>query len=159
MTDAAGTRVRTEALAIMVCLAQCRPEAERVVTEPELFARMPECMGWLGSTVHQTGIRAVLRPERFTRDPSGAPAIAVQARENVAAANADLAQRLPIGGDALGERFTILDAYLLVFHRWGNRIGLDLPARASRFAGLIGRVRARPAVQRIIAREGIEIDP
>ena len=71
ITDGAGTRVLTEALAIMVYLAQRHPEPALLPTDPEAFACTLEWMSWLGSTLHQTGIRTVLRPERFTADAAG----------------------------------------------------------------------------------------
>lgn len=156
--DDKGERVLTEAMAIMVFLGQRYPEAKLLPSDPEVFARMLEFMSWLGSTMHQTGIRTVLRPDRFTKDAAGAPGIAAQGRELVEAGYADLESRLPETGYALGEQFTALDAYLLVFYRWGNRIGLELRTRCPRYAALMDRVRARPAVQRAVAHEGIEID-
>jgi glutathione S-transferase len=155
--DDQGTRTITEAMAIMIYLAQRYPESGLLETAPESFARTLEWMSWLGSTLHQTGIRAVLRPERFTADSAGAPAIAARGHETVAVGYADLEQRLPREGYALGGQFTILDAYLLVFYRWGNRIGLDMRERFPRYSTLMDQVRARPAVQRVVAREGIDL--
>lgn len=152
-------RILTEALAILVFLAQRHPEPRLLDPDPEQFARLLEWMGWLGSTVHQTGIRAILRPERFTADPAGAAAIESRAREFVASAYDDLESRLPDRGYALGDSYTILDAYLLVFYRWGNKVGLDLRTRCPRFARIMDLVRARPAVLRVIAREGIDVGP
>ena len=51
----------------------------------------------------------------------------------------------------------MLDAYLLVFYRWGNKVGLAMRERFPRYAAVIELVRARPAVQRVIAREGIDL--
>jgi glutathione S-transferase len=157
IVDGQNTRTMTEALAIMIYLAQRHPEAELLETAPESFAHTLEWMSWLGSTLHQTGIRTVLRPERFTTDAEGAPAIAARGLENVASAYADLEQRLPLHGYALGGRFTVLDAYLLVFYRWGNKVGLHMRERFPRYTALMDHVRVRPAVQRVIAREGIDL--
>ena len=47
-----------------------------------------------------------------------------------------------------------MDAYLLVFYRWGNRNGFpvkDLPD----YSALVGRVLARRAVKKVMADEGI----
>jgi len=155
--DALGTRILTEAMAIMIYLAQRHPEAQLVETAPESFARTLEWMRWLSSTLHQTGIRTVLRPDRFTTNSESAPAIAAQGLANVTSAFADLEQRLPRDGYALGSRFSVLDAYLLVFFRWGNKVGLSMRERFPVFTSLIDRVRERPAVCRAIAREGIDL--
>lgn len=158
IADERGDRVLTEATAIMVYLAQRHPEARLVPTEPEAFARLLEFMGWLGSAMHQTGVRTVFRPDRFTKDAAGAAGIAAQGREFVEAGYADIEARVPDRGFSLGEQFTVLDAYLLVFYRWGNRVGIDMRTRHPRYAALMDRVRARPAVDRAVSREGIEID-
>lgn len=155
--DGQGTRTLTEAMGIMIYLAQRHPEAQLLDTAPESFARTLEWMSWLGSTLHQTGIRTVLRPERFTTEGADASGIAARGLENVAIAYADLEQRLPRDAYALGSRFTILDAYLLVFYRWGNKIGLNMRERFPRYTSLADHVRARPAVQQVIEREGIDL--
>ena len=157
--DERGERILTEAAAIMIYLAQRHAEPKLLPDDPEQFARLLEWTGWLGSTMHQAGVRTVLRPDRFTTDAAGAPAIGARGREAVAAGFADLEGRLPDAGYALGEQFTILDPYLLVFYRWGIRIfGASMRERPPRYAALMDRVRARPTVQRIVAREGIEIE-
>ena len=55
---------------------------------------------------------------------------------------------------AVGERFSVVDAYLLVFYRWGNRIGYPMKD-LEHYQALAGRVLARPAVKRVLADEGI----
>lgn len=157
ITDEHGTRMLTEALAIMVYLAQRHPAPALLPSAPEDFARGLEWLSWLGSTLHQTGIRTVLRPERFTVDAAGAAGIAARGREAIAAAYEDLEQRMPQQGYVLGGGFTIVDAYLLVFYRWGNKVGLAMRELCPRFSAVIAQVRARPAVQRVIAREGIDL--
>jgi glutathione S-transferase len=57
----------------------------------------------------------------------------------------------------LFERFSVVDAYVLVFRRWGARIGHDMHLYPHVLAHA-ERVAARPAAQRAIAREGIRID-
>ncbi len=157
ISDERDTRILTEAMAIMVYLARRHPELQLLASDPEQCARTLEWMGWLGSTLHQTGIRTVLRPERFTKDAGGVAGISAQGQEAVASGYADLEQRMPHHGYALGNRFTVLDAYLLVFYRWGGNIGLDMRVSYPRFAAVMDLVRSRPAVQRVVAREGISL--
>lgn len=156
--DEKGDRVLTEAMAIMVYLAQRYPEARLLPSEPEAFVRALELMGWLGSTLHQTGIRTILRPDRFTKDPAGAEGIAAQGRELVETCLTDIEARIPAQGFFFGEQFTAVDAYLLVFYRWGNRTGFEMRTRFPKYAAMMDRVRARPAVQRAVEQEGIQID-
>ncbi len=156
--DDGGTWVLTEVVAILVFLARQHPAAGLLDEHPRRFARLLEWLTWLASTVHQTGVRAILRPERFTEAESGTAPIVARARAVVGAALDDIEHRLPAGGYALGAGFSLLDAYLLVFYRWGNRTGFDMPGRCPKFTAVMDLVRARPAVQRVLAREGIAID-
>lgn len=156
--DERGERVLTEAMAIMVFLAQRHPLPALLPAEPEAFVRALEWMSWLGSVMHQAGVRTVFRPERFTTQAAGAEAIAAQGRETVRAGYADIETRLAGRSWALGEGFSAVDAYLLVFYRWGNRCGLSMRSEFPEYARVMDTVRARAAVARVVEREGIQID-
>lgn len=158
IADAQGERVLTEAMAIMIFLARRHPEAALLPEELESFARAIEWMSWLGSVMHQAGVRTVFRPERFTTDAGGAPAIAEQGRASIRAGYADIDARLRGKAFALDGSFSAVDAYLLVFYRWGNRCGLAMRSECPEYARVMDAVRARPAVQRVVDREGIQID-
>lgn len=152
-------QVLTEAMAIMVWVSMRHPQIGLLpAPRTEAFVRALEWMNWLGSTMHQAGVRTVFRPERFTTDPAGAPAIAEQGRETIRAGYADIEQRLTGRRWALGENFGAIDAYLLVFYRWGNRCGLAMREQFPNYARIMDEVRARHAVRRVVEREGIQID-
>lgn len=156
--EAGDRKILTESVAIMVFLAQRHAQAGLLPQEPEPLARALEWMCWLGSNMHQAGVRTVFRPERFTTDAGGAPGIAEQGRLSITAGYQDIEERLTGRVHALGERFSVVDAQLLVFYRWGNRCGLDMRRNYPEYTRLMDAVRARPAVQRVVAREGIQID-
>lgn len=156
--DEEGERILTEAMAIMVYLARRHPEAAILPTDPEAFVRALEWMSWLASIMHQAGVRTVFRPERFTTDPAGAEAIAAQGRVSIRVGYEDIEQRLSGKTWAMGERFSAVDAYLLVFYRWGNRCGLNMRQDFPEYARIMDAVRARPAVGRVVEREGVQID-
>ena len=152
-------QVLTEAMAIMVWVSMRHPQIGLLpAPRTEAFVRALEWMNWLGSTMHQAGVRTVFRPERFTTDPAGAPAIAEQGRETIRAGYADIEQRLTGRRWALGENFGAIDEYLLVFYRWGNRCGLAMREQFPNYARIMDEVRARHAVRRVVEREGIQID-
>jgi glutathione S-transferase len=157
-SDAGGAKVLTESIAILVFLAQRHREAQLLPDHPEMLARALEWMCWLGANMHQAGVRTVFRPERFTVDALAAPGIAAQGRISIRAGYEDVERRLHGRGGALGDRFSVVDAQLLVFYRWGNRCGLDMRRDFPEYTCLMDAVRARPAVQRVVAREGIQID-
>ncbi|WP_420466565.1 glutathione S-transferase family protein [Panacagrimonas sp.] len=156
--DEHGQRILTEALAIMVYLTRRHPQPSLLPTEPEGHARALEWMSWLASIMHQGGVRTVFRPERFTTDPAGAPAIAEQGRINLRPGYDDIEARLSGRTWALGDAFSAIDAYLLVFYRWGNRCGLRMRETCPEYSRVMDAVRARPAVQRVVAREGIHFE-
>lgn len=152
-------QVLTELSAILIYLAQTYPAAGLLPLDDTLpFVRMVEWMSWLGSSMHAGGVRTVLRPDRFISDPAAAEAVKTRGTENVRIGFADIESRLHGRTWALGEHYSMVDAYLLVFFRWGNRIGLPMRTDYPHYTRIMDAVRARPAVQRAIAHEGIQIE-
>jgi len=58
---------------------------------------------------------------------------------------------------AIGTSYSVVDGYLLVFYRWGNRNQFDVKSLAN-YSALMQRVLARPAVKKVMADEGIALD-
>lgn len=158
--DEQGERVLTESMAIAVYLARRHPSAGLLPDDPEQFVRALEWMSWLATTMHQAGVRTVFRPERFTTstDPAAIAGIADAGRAAIRIGYADIEGRLAGKAWAMGERFSAVDAFLLVHYRWGNRCGVDMRADYPVYAAMMDRARARPAVATVVAREGIQID-
>ena len=152
------TRYLTESVAILLFLARKHAEAGFLPDSVEQQARALEWLCWLGSTMHQTGFRMILRPQNFSADEGAAPGIKATARELVQNGYGDINTRLAGQEWALGSRYSIVDMALLVHYRWGNRAKFSMREDYPHFAALTDRVRQRPAVARVIAREGIEID-
>lgn len=61
--------------------------------------------------------------------------------------------RLPDSGFVLGQRYSLVDAYLSVFFLWARRFELSVES-LPRYARLAAAVLARPAVQRALEQEG-----
>lgn len=158
ISDEHGERVLTEAMAIMVYLARRFPGRQLLPMDGEDFERALEWMGWLGSTVHQTGTRAMIRPSGFVDDEGCQEKIRTAARERVRSYYQDIEQRLSGREWAVGDRFSVVDGYLLVFYRWGNKVGMDVRQDFPNYTGIMDRVRQRPAVRRVIERESIDLD-
>jgi glutathione S-transferase len=53
--------------------------------------------------------------------------------------------------------YSIVDPYLLVFYRWGQLLGFDLPRRCPAWTRLTYALLDRPAVDRALQREGVAI--
>ena len=52
----------------------------------------------------------------------------------------------------LGDQFTMVDCYALVFYGWGKRIGLPV-SELKNYTAWKDRMLARPAVRRVLERE------
>lgn len=147
-----GVRI-AENVAVLTAIAGLFPQARLLpLGDPIQLARAYELLAWFASGVH-VAFAQIGRPERYTRDESAWPALKAGGRENMLAAYAELDARLEDGRPwLLGDDFSLADPYALVFHRWAERIGVDT-ADYPAFDRHAARVRARPAVQRALARE------
>jgi glutathione S-transferase len=110
-------------------------------------ARVNEMLNFVGTELH------VAFGPLF--DPAASDAAKVEARRIVAAKFAWLEDRLSDGRAHLtGDDFTIADAYGFVVVNWANLTGIALD-RWPHLVGFMGRVAARPAVQRVLKAEGL----
>lgn len=145
----------TEAGAILVYLARAYPAAALLPADPAGEARCLEWLSWLSASLHGGGFGPFWRPQRFVADAALHPRVQEQGRRNIDDAFDHIEQILADGRDwAVPEQYTVADAYLFVFWRWGRECGFDMDTRRPRFARLMGKVAARPATQRALAREG-----
>ena len=117
------------------------------------FARVMEISSFLSSSLH-IAYAQLWRSERFTSDPALGVPLSLAAKPNIERHNAVIEAWLPTDGWIVGDHFTAADAYLLPFYRWGRRIGVDLSALPN-WTAHTRRVIERPAVQRVLAREGL----
>lgn len=155
------TKLLTELPAILVYLARQRPEANLLpIASAVEEARAHEWLEWLSGWVHGVGYGGIWRPERFcAQDTSAHEAISANGRRVVEEAYATIERTLGDGREwALPSGYTIVDPFLLVLYRWGNRIGLGMRANYAAWTALAERTLERPAVQRVLAREGISIE-
>ena len=151
---ATGHGVVTENIAILNLIADLFGKDGSVPRDdPYAAARCNELLGWFASTVH-ISFAQIWRAARFTRDENIHPAIVGGGRENIESQFAEI-EALSGEGWLAGGRFTAADAYALTFFRWGRRIGMDMAA-FPRWAAHLERLLDRPAVQRVLEREGLK---
>ncbi len=150
--------VLTEVQAILLYLARSYPAAALLPTTVAAEARCLEWTSWLSSNVHAMSYGQIWRPMRFVADEKDFPAVIAQGQRNVREQYAYIEQLLADGRDwAVPGGYSLVDAYLLVFYHWGQRIELDMSASYPAWAALMQRVMARPAVRKVLATEAIEI--
>ncbi len=150
-------RVITEAPAILVYLGLAHPGAKLLNPEGDDLFRSIEWFNWLSGTVHAVAVRMIWRPDYFCDQSQGFPAIIDKGREHLDAAFSLVEGRLQDEAWAVGGAYSIVDPYLLVFYRWGNRMGIDMPGRYPSWTEHARRLEQRPAVQRCLEREGISL--
>jgi glutathione S-transferase len=119
--------------------------------DPYETARCNELICWFASSVH-IAFAQVWRGSRFTDDEALWPAIETGGRAALAKQFAEI-ESLCGDGWLVGGRFSAADGYATIFFRWGRRIGIDMSAFPA-WSALVQRALERPAVQRVLAREG-----
>jgi glutathione S-transferase len=155
LTD--GKFVLTESAAILIYLASQHQEAGLMPAGPDGLVRAVEWFNWLSSAVHAVAVRMVWRADFFSGDPATHPAIVSKGHEHLAHAHALIEQRLQDRDFAVGNAYSIVDPYLLVYFRWGNRMQLDMAGRFPAWTAHARRLEARPAVQRALAAEQVSL--
>ena len=142
--------VLTENLAIMSYVAQTHPQA-KLADAASAFdvARLLAFNSFLGASLHPAVGRALFAKPPLEGDAKDA------ALETALAKYRLVEDHLFQGPWAMGEAYTVADGYLSVFTRWGRQAGFLDKARFPKLNDHLDRVQARPAVQRVLAAEGL----
>ena len=110
-------------------------------------------MAWLSNTVHATFAHLV-RAARYTDDAAAQESVKAKARTMYGEQLAEIDRLLKGRKWAIGNHYTVVDGYLVVFYRWGNRNNFPVKDLAN-YTALVDKVLARPAVKKVMADEGI----
>lgn len=95
--------------------------------------------------------------ERYTTDPDGGPAVKEAADQRLVEWFQLIEDRLGEGPYFMGDKYSVLDIYLLMLARWGRFLQKP-PRDMPKINALAKRVLERPAVKQTIAEEGIKGD-
>ncbi|TCH99889.1 glutathione S-transferase [Roseococcus sp. SYP-B2431] len=143
--------VLTEFPVIAWWLAKSHPGAGLIPPDFEGEARTLEWLDYLCGTVHPQGFTRQFRPENFAKDEADKLRVVAQ---GVALAQGYLELvEGRIAGDPwlLASGYSVADAALFFLANWAaGRAGMTLPPKVARH---LEAMKARPAVQRVIARE------
>lgn len=146
--------VITEVPAIATAIAGLTPGRHLMGRTALDRARVCEWMNWLSGTLHGQGFAGLWRPERFSDDPDVFEGIRARARRTIFE-SFDLVEHRLRGSYSVGDGFTTVDPYLLVFYRWGNGIGIDMPATYPAYTALAHELVRRDSVAAALAAEGL----
>ena len=148
----------TEVPAILLYLALEHEEAGLLPEDAASRARAAEWMNWLSGNVHAMAYGQIWRAQRFSDDEAALDSIRARGRANLADHHRYVERLLGDGRKwALPSGYSVVDPYLLVFFQWGQRIGLAMRRDCPAWSAATDRILARPAVQRVLEREGIAI--
>lgn len=128
-----------------------RYAAQLMPKDPVQRARAISLMAWFSNNVHPA-FTHIGRPERFASDVSVHENLKATGRENFHAALKEIDGLLAGKPWIMGDQFTVVDGYALVFYGWGKRISLPM-AELKNYTAWKDRMLARPAVKRVLERE------
>ncbi len=147
----------TEAPAILIYLGLKYPNFDLIRSEADELARVVEWCNWLSGHVHQVAVRMIWRAEYFIDDERARPALIAKGSEHLSSAFSMVETKLTATGWAVGNRYTVVDPYLLVFYRWGNLMKIDMRNKYPAWTDHAQKIASRRAVQDALTQEGISI--
>jgi glutathione S-transferase len=146
--------VLTENPAILLFVAQSRPEAGLApLDDPFELARMNAFACYLCATVHVAHAHGA-RGYRWADDAAAQAAMKAKVAQNMGECFEVIERELLQGPWVLGERYSVADPYLYTITRWLPGDGVDV-TRFPKVADHLRRINAEPAVQRVLAAEGL----
>jgi glutathione S-transferase len=149
-----GDRLLTETQAILTYLGDLIPE-KNLLPRPGDFNRYRahEMMNFLSSSLH-VYIRSIFRSSAYGGESAaGNEAVGRQGVINLAGAIREVESRLEGKQYALGDEFSVVDAYLFIMYLWtgDDRIS-SVPERPA-WDAVAERVWQRPSTKVVVARE------
>jgi glutathione S-transferase len=150
--------VLTEAHAILSYTGDCATNSLLPKKDPLSRARAHEWMNFLASTVH-IAFRPLFKPHFLIGDEKLFPKLHEVGIPNLRKTLLEVDRRLAGRKWALGDNYSVVDPYLLVFWIWSQRDDI-VPhvAEMSNWRAQAERLFQRPATWRCLNREGVTKD-
>lgn len=153
-----GEFVLTESLAISLHLAYRKKIPDLIPALETLEgAKSLEYLSWLVTQAHRV-IGAYFRPEHLTEDRTLHASLHQSASRQMGALALYIESRLPSQSNyATGATFTLVDAFLLVYHRWVQTCGVNMH-HLPNWKRITRNALRREAVCKALATEGITLE-
>lgn len=150
--------VLTENPAILQFIARTGDDGRLWPQDPRQQARATEWLAWLASTVH-VAYAHVRRAERYATSEAALEDVRAKGVEACRDLWRDVDRDIGPGPWALGELYSVVDAYLVVFWTWGRGpvLGFDIEQACPNWSAHARRMALRPAVQRAFRREALQL--
>lgn len=154
---AAGDWILTETPALLRFICDSFPEAGLWPKDVRASARCQEWIAWIQSSI-DVATSQMSRTGRYHDGGSGETIVASGKRKFIGLAR-EVDTKLAIGPWALGENYSPVDPYILVYWlaAFKPSAGLDLKQDCPSWAAHAARMAERPAVRRVFEREGLQL--
>src|SRR5688572_23383643 len=123
-------------------------------SDPVKEAKALSLIGFFAATVHPANGH-IGRTERYTDEKAAFPGIQAKAKQSYAEYMKQV-DAMYAGREWLSDNYTVLDPYAFVFYFWHARRGEPV-AELTHYTAFKDRMVKRPAVQRVIADEGLKL--
>ncbi|KAL7920125.1 hypothetical protein ACQKWADRAFT_322445 [Trichoderma austrokoningii] len=145
---AVGDEVITEMPAILTAISALKPERQLLGQNTAEIVRSYEWLNYLSGTLHGQGYGGLWRPERFVSDESLHAVVQEKARQTIKDCCAFVDGKLSQSKStySVGNYFTGVDAFLLVFYLWGIRANIDMDTDFPTYAALAHRLLQKESV-------------
>jgi glutathione S-transferase len=144
-------KVLVENTAILTYLARRFPEKKLMPTDPSEEARGIGTMCWFSSIVHPSYQR-VNRPERFAEGEAAHAGVKENGRKSFWANCQEIDCMFRGNEWIMGNDYTLVDPYALVFYGWGVRGGFPMK-ELSAYTAWQERMMKRPTVKKTVDAE------
>lgn len=143
--------VQTEYPAIAWWLARTNPFSNLLPDNLDQQAQVLELLDYCVATIHMQGFARLFRTSNFTPNPADEDTVKARGKEIVEKGFAVLNKALE-GKEYAAGGYSIADSALFYVEFWAGRVGIALPPNC---AAHLERMKARPAVQRVLQQEGL----
>jgi glutathione S-transferase len=123
-------------------------------TDPVGEAKALSLIGFFAASVHPAHAH-VGRPERYTSDQSAYPGIKEMGLKTFQG-YLQQTDKMLAGREWLGDKYSVLDPYALVFYAWGLRRELPM-AEMKNYTAFKDRMLKRPAVKKVVENEKVKV--
>jgi len=117
-------------------------------------AKALSIVGFFATSVHPAHGH-IGRPERYSDDKSAFPGIQAKGKQSFHEYLKQI-DAMYAGREWLSDKYSVLDPYAFVFYVWGIRRELPV-VELKNYTALKDRMLKRPAVQRVLADEGVKL--
>lgn len=147
----------TENPAILTVLGKHFPDAALYPNNnPQLEARCLELLAWSSNTVH-VAFAQIFRPERYVLNDDDFALVKASGKVNYAQCLSEIEAILKKQKYALGDNFSVVDPFWLVFYRWGLVAEFDMRQQYPAYTQHIERLCKRDSVKKALNTEGLSV--